>query len=109
MFRISGLITPPCGTPCVVGVNPTRPRPPRPSASRRSSLAPGTSQRREKTIMIDGVERAGQVRVENPHPCAATGQGVEQRLDRVVTAAARPKPGRAGLEAGLPLRLQRLA
>src|SRR6266511_718874 len=49
-------------------------------------------QRREKTIMIDGVERAGQVRVENPHPCAATGQGVEQRLDRVVTAAARPKP-----------------
>ncbi len=59
--------------------------------------------------MIDGVERAGQVRVENPHPCAATGQGVEQRLDRVVTAAARPKPVRAGLEAGLPLRLQRLA
>ena len=58
--------------------------------------------------MVDGVERAGQVRVENPHPGAATGQGVEQRLDRVVAAATRPKPIRSGLEPGLPLRLQRL-
>jgi hypothetical protein len=59
--------------------------------------------------MVDGVERAGQVRVENPHPCAAAGQGVEQRLDRVVTAATRPEPVRSGLEPGLPLRLQCLA
>src|SRR5438034_11713582 len=56
--------------------------------------------------MVDGVERAGQVRVENPHPCAAPGQGVKQRLDRVVTAATRPKPVRSGLEPSFPFRLQ---
>ena len=56
--------------------------------------------------MVDPVERACQVRVEDPYPLGPAAQGGEQVLDRVVTAATRPKPIRSGLEPSLPFRLQ---
>src|SRR6266699_4680202 len=60
-------------------------------------------------IVVDVVERAGQVGVKNPHPLGLTTQGVEQGLYRVVAAATRPKPIASGLEPGLPLGLQCVA
>jgi len=65
--------------------------------------------RGEKTIMIDAVERRGQVRVQRPHaPGHRALARVEDGRDRVVAAAARPEPIRSGLEPGLPLGLQRV-
>jgi DNA invertase Pin-like site-specific DNA recombinase len=46
----------------------------------------------QQVLVADLVERAGQVGVEYPHPRRFPAQGVEQRLDRIVAAAARPKP-----------------
>ena len=60
-------------------------------------------------IMIDAVERRGQVRVQRPHaPGRRAFARVVDRRDRVLAATARPEPIRSGLEPGLPLRLQRV-
>jgi hypothetical protein len=60
-------------------------------------------------IMIDGVERRGQVSVQRPGALGhrALAHAVD-RLDRVMAAAARPEPIRSGLEPGLPPGLQRV-
>src|SRR5258707_9457887 len=68
-----------------------------------------TAERLEKVLVADLVDRARQVRVKNPHPRGLPAQGLEQRLDRIMAAAARPEPIRPGLEPGLPLGLQRVA
>src|SRR5258707_1889818 len=65
-----------------------------------------TAERLKKVLVADLVERACQVRVKNPHPRGLPAQGLEQRLDRVVAAAARPEPIRPGLEPGLHLGFQ---
>src|SRR5262249_41234374 len=53
--------------------------------------------------MVDAVERRGQVGIERPHAAGpwALARVVDLR-DRVLAAAARPKPIRSGLETGLP-------
>ena len=60
--------------------------------------------------MVDAVERRGQVRIQHPgaHRPGAFAHVVDRR-DRILAAPARPEPIRAGLEPGLPLRLQRVA
>jgi hypothetical protein len=60
-------------------------------------------------IMIDAVERRGEVRVQRPHALSQRPRAhVADRRDRVLAAPARPEPIRSGLEPGLPLRLQRV-
>ena len=60
--------------------------------------------RAEKMIMIDAVERRGQVRVQCPHPLGhGTFAGVADHRDRVLAAAARPEPIRALPPIGTPL------
>jgi hypothetical protein len=60
-------------------------------------------------IMVDFVERRGQVGIERPHALGQQPRAyVVDRIDRVMAAAARPEPVRSGLEPGLPLRLQRV-
>ena len=64
---------------------------------------------RQKMRMVDLVERARQVRVQSPHPPGPRAAAdVEDGLDRVMTAAARPEPIRARFEPGLPLGFQRV-
>ena len=64
----------------------------------------------QKVVMVDPVERRGQVGVEDPQPLGVRdAERAEQGLDRVLTAATRPKPIRARFEPGLPLGLQRVA
>src|SRR6266536_3557987 len=59
--------------------------------------------------MVDLVERARQVRVQSPHPPGPRAAAdVEDGLDRVMAAAARPEPIRARFEPGLPLGFQRV-
>src|SRR5208282_1531681 len=59
---------------------------------------------RQKIRMVDLVERARQVRVQSPHPPGPRAAAdVEDGLDCVLTAAARPEPIRARFEPGLPL------
>src|SRR6266480_7600064 len=61
-------------------------------------------------IVVDGVERAGQVCVENPHPFGlSAAQGGEPTPDRVVAAATGPEPVTSGLEPGFPLGFQGMA
>ena len=61
-------------------------------------------------IMVDSVERRGQVSIQRPHAAGHRALAhVIDRRDRVMAAAAWPKPIRSGLEPGLPLGLQRMA
>ena len=63
----------------------------------------------EKMIMIDAVERRGQVGIQRPHAAGHRALAhVVDRRDRVMAATARPEPIRSGLEPGLPLGLQRV-
>ena len=63
----------------------------------------------EKVVVVDSVERRGQVRVQNPQPFRVlAAHRVEQGLDRVLTASTRPKPIRFGFEPGLPFGFQRV-
>lgn len=57
--------------------------------------------------MIDSVECGGQIRVQRPHTltCRAA-SGHKDGLNRVLAAAAGPKPIGSGFEPGLPLRFQ---
>ena len=66
------------------------------------------AERLEQLLVADLVECGCQVRVQYPYPPGFPAQGIEQRLDRVMAAAARPEPIRSGLEPGLPLGLQRI-
>jgi hypothetical protein len=60
-------------------------------------------------IMIDAVERRGEVRVQRPHALSQRPRAhVADRRDRVLAAPARPEPIRSGLEPGFPLRFQRV-
>ena len=63
----------------------------------------------EKVVVVDSVERRGQVRVQHPQPFRVlAAHRVEQGLDRVLTASTRPKPIRFGFEPGLPFGFQRV-
>ena len=47
----------------------------------------------EKVVVVDSVERRGQVRVQDPQPFRVlAAHRVEQGLDRVLTASTRPEP-----------------
>ena len=60
-------------------------------------------------IMIDAVERRGQVGIQRPYPLGPRARaGDEDRRDRVMAAAARPEPVRLGFGPGFPLRFQRV-
>jgi site-specific DNA recombinase len=65
-------------------------------------------ERFEKPPVLNSVERRRQVGIHDPHALAPAFQRGEQRCNRVGAAASRPEPVRAGLEPGLPLRLQRV-
>ena len=59
--------------------------------------------------MVDVVECRFKIEIEAPEPRGApAGRGLENRLDRVVAAPARPEAIRPGFEACLPLGLQRV-
>ena len=67
------------------------------------------AERGQKVVVVDSVERRGQVRVQHPQPLRVlAAQRVEQGLDRVLTASPRPKSRRFGFEPGLPFGLQRV-
>jgi len=58
-------------------------------------------------VVVDSVERRGQVRVQHPQPLRVlAAHRVEQGLDRVLAAPTRPKPIRFGFEPGLPFGFQ---
>ena len=59
--------------------------------------------------MVDSVERRRQVRVQDPPPLGVRApRDVEDGLDRVMAATARPEPIRPGLEPCFPLGFQRV-
>src|SRR2546421_4366081 len=63
----------------------------------------------QKLVVIDVVERPGQVGVEDPLALRALAvQRREDHLDRVMSATPRPESVGSRLEAGLPLGLQRI-
>ncbi len=63
----------------------------------------------QEPVVIDAVERSGQIGVEYPSTlCALTAQRLEDGLDGVVAAAPRPKPIGPRFEARLPLGFQRV-
>jgi len=63
----------------------------------------------EQVGMIDAVERRRQIRVERPTPPGVRAPGdVEDGVDRIVAATARPEPVGPGLEPCLPLGFQRV-
>ena len=104
------MITPPWGVPSPVGANPLpASNTPAFSQPRIRSLAGNDPSRGEKMVMIDFVERRGQVGVQRPHALGHRALAhVVDRRDRVLAAAARPEPVRPGFEPGLPLRFQRV-
>ena len=59
-------------------------------------------------VVADPVKRPGQVRVEHPQPPGVLLGDVENRFDRVMAAAARPKPVGLRLKPRFPLGLQRV-
>ena len=62
----------------------------------------------QQPVVIDLVERRGQIGVQRPHPLGPRAfAGVVDRADRVVAATSRTEPVGAGFEPGLPLRFQR--
>ena len=58
--------------------------------------------------MADAVKRPGQVRIENPQSPGVLLGDLKDRFDRVMAAAARPKPVGLRLKPRLPLGLQRV-
>jgi site-specific DNA recombinase len=76
-----------------------------------SDVFPGreSAEQAEQVLVVDAVERGGQIRVQDPHTVRGlAADRVEDGLDRVLTAPAGPEAVRLRLEPGLPLRLQRV-
>ena len=93
-FNSNGLITPPCGVPSSVGAN--RLFSITPAFNHCPDQCPGreVAEFGEQPVMIDLVERRRQVRVQQPFPLdssSCSAWGIDRR-DRIVAAAARPKP-----------------
>ena len=107
MFRIRGLITPPCGAPSSVGANRPFSITPAVSHARIMSRAGERAELVENEVVIDVVERSVEIGVENPLPFRVFAlDDLVDRLDRVMASPARPKPVTLGLEPGLPFGLQ---
>ena len=62
-----------------------------------------TAEHFQQVLVADLVECACQVRVQYPHPLGFPAQGAEQRLYRVMAAAARPEPIRPRSPERMPL------
>ncbi len=60
-------------------------------------------ERVKEPVVVDGVERRGQIGIHDPHPLTFAFQRGEQRTDRIGTATTRTKSVTLGLEPGLPL------